>query len=642
MAPLKSVLLAGLASAFASSFSGDSCETGDQTGDQTALLQSHLSRKSDLSVAQLSAQSAALFPKLSSLNDPHTRKSALAEIQKTAIKLASMDRTEATDVVIEVCTDTAELLNTTVLHAIIEEDAADRAALEAAYAGFAEWESHRQAAEDALEAAEAIVSSKAQALATCRTVESETCVNETICSTETIDHCEERDRLERELREIDEEIHRAWCVEGGGAPEIRQTTSFRTTTVEIFHRYTEKWNALLGVQGQCEEVIEHCETTLATYIDKATECNTKESELWMSSCEYHHVASGALTAYQQGFQAALTFYNDVVARVMIEEADRKVEWDVLTRVICLLLTLTTEEDGVVSSDETAARIQRCWDDDVDVSHLDIDYLDPPDMLTLPDLPPLPCTAEHEDHYQTGPPAACTALIELHHTQSSSECSCLADQLSDQTLVLGHYLMVDPGIEMTAAGGQWTVTMDGETYGGQMSTIHTGTFTDLTANMLSDEQMQPLEDDGSANDAYTGPITSIAWAYPSQAATFDGAMSLAQRFASRGGMVFLNAEGQVIEVRELASSSGPLGQPVSATLSFSSAEEITDADVQAACPTGLQQVRESSRYYPLGAREYCWAMNAAVSQCNQGCFIYQLVDAKVVYPLIGGMHIAEGR
>jgi len=636
MAPLKSVLLAGLASALATSCSGDSCETGDQT----ALLQSHLSRKSDLSLSQHSAQSAAFFPKLSSLNDPHTRKSALLEIEKTAIKLASMDRTEATPVVIEVCTETAELLNTTVLYAIIEEDAADRASLELAYAGFAEWEEHRQAAEDALAAAEAIVTSKSNALATCRVIETETCVNETICSTETIDHCEERDRVERELRDIDTEIHRAWCVEGGGAPEIRQTTEFRTDTVEVFHRYTEKWNQLTGLQGECEEVIEHCETTLSTYIEQATQCSAKESELWMASCEYHHVAAGALTAYQQGFQAALAFYNDVVARVMIEEADRKVEWDVLTRVICLLLTLTNEEDGVVSSAETEARIQRCWDDEVDVSHLDIDYLDPPDMLTLPDLPPLPCTVEHQDHYQTSPPAACTALIEMHHTGSTSVCSCLADELSDQQLVLGHYLMIDPAIAVTAAGGTWSVSIDGETYGGQMSTIHTGTFTDLTADMLTDEQMEPLEDDGTPNEDYTGPITGIAWAYPSQAATFEGSMSLAQRFASRGGMLFLNGEGQVIEVRELASSSGALGQPVSTTLSFSSAEEITAADVTSACPTGMHAVPEDSRYYAQGARQYCWAMNDGISQCSQGCFIYELVDETVVYPLLGGMHIAR--
>jgi len=557
----------------------------------------------------------------------------LIEIEKTAVKLATMDRTEATPVVIEVCTETAELLNTTVLYAIIEEDAADRASLQAAFDGFDQWETQRAEAEAALLAAEEVVTQRAQALAMCRTVEIETCVNETICTTETHDHCEDRDRLERELQEIDEEIHTSWCLEGN----IRTSTEFRTTTVEVFHRYTEKLTELERAQTGCEVVIDHCETTLTTYIERATQCNTKQAELQMASCEYHHVAAGALTAYQQGFQAALAFYNDVVARVMIEEADRKVEWDVLTRVICLLLTLTNEEDGVVSNSDTEARIERCWTDFVDVSHLDIDYLDPPPMLSLPDLPPLPCTAEYDDHYDLGPPSACTALVELHNTQATSECSCLADEIAEQGLILGHYLMVDPAIDMVVAGGQWTIQVDGETYGGQVSAEHTGDFTSLSEQMLTDEQLTATDDDGTANDQYTGPIAKIAWAYPSQAANWQGAMSLGQRFASRGGMVFMSASDAVIDVRELASSSGPLGQPVSATLSFSAAEEITDEQATAACPT-MHTVADSSRYYAQGAREYCWVMGSSLAQCSQGCFIYNMVYGKVVFPLIEGMHL----
>ena len=231
----------------------------------------------------------------------------MLEIEKTAVKLASMDRTEATPVVIEVCTETAELLNTTVLYAIIEEDAADRASLEAAYAGFDQWEEQRQQAEDALNAAEAIVTQRANALAMCRNIEIETCVNETICTTETNDYCDDRDVCERELQEIDEEIHTSWCLEGA----IRTSTEFRTTTVEVFHRYTEKLTELERLQLLCDQVTEHCETTLSTYIERASMCNTKQSELQMASCEYHHVAAGALTAYQQGFLAALAFYNEI-------------------------------------------------------------------------------------------------------------------------------------------------------------------------------------------------------------------------------------------------------------------------------------------------------------------------------------------
>jgi len=571
----------------------------------------------------------------------------LLEIEKTAVKLASMDKTEATPVVIEVCTETAELLNTTVLYAIIEEDAADRASLQAAYDGFEQWETQRQQAEDALNAAEAIVTQRAAAMSQCYITETETCVNETICTTEENDHCTDRDRVERELQLIDEEIHNTWCESG----EIRTSTTFRQTTVETFRRYTEKLTALERLQLLCDEVLEHCETTLSTYIETATQCNTKMAELQMASCSYHHVASGELRLYQEGFTAALAFYNDVVARVMIEEADRKVEWDVLTRVICLLLTLTNEEDGVVSGSETEARIQRCWDDFVDVSHLDIDYLDPPEMLSLPELPPLPCTAEYDSHYQLATPAACIALEEEHNTAATSVCTCLADPVENQGIMLGHFLLVDPAVPMTvanaASGTQmtWTIDMDGETYTGLTSPPSAAlNLAALSSNMLTEDQLAPMEADGTTpNEDYTGPIAFIAWAYPSVNADWSGAMSLGQRFASRGGMVFLNQNREVIEVREIASSSGPLGQPVSATLSFSSAQEIDDATAQLACPEAqMHDVAEHARWYAQGARKYCWALSTAVPQCTNGCFVYETVTAsgtaKLAFPLIDGMHM----
>jgi hypothetical protein len=201
-------------------------------------------------------------------------------------------------------------------------------------------------------------------------------------------------------------------------------------------------------------------------------------------------------------------------------------------------------------------------------------------------------------------------------------------------------MVDPAIEMTVAGGQWSIQMDGVTYGGQMSSEHSQDFSTLSDNMLTDEQLSPTEDDGSPNDQYTGQIASIAWAYPSMAADWTGALSLAQRFASRGGMVFMNAGGDVIDVRELASSSGPLGQPVSATLSFSSAEEVTDEQAAAACPQ-MHPVPQDTIYYSRGARQYCWTMGttSGLAQCADGCFIYETVTGKVVFPLIAGMHVS---
>lgn len=339
---------------------------------------------------------------------------------------------------------------------------------------------------------------------------------------------------------------------------------------------------------------------------------------------------------------ALEAYNDLVATVMVMEADRKVEWDVLTRVICLLLTLTQEateegdiEHGLVSSEETAARIERCWTDDVDVSHLDIEYPEPPPMLSLPELPPIPCTADYDDMYNIGPPAACAALVELHNTQATSECSCVVDEIADQGLVLGHYLLVDPAVPMNIAGGEWTIQIEDMVFAGALSAIHHGDFSRLSSEMLTTAELDPADED------YTGEIKGIAWAYPSTVASWEGAMSLGQRFASRGGMVFLNEANQVIDIRELASSSGALGQPVSATLSFAAAQEITEAQVEAACPGQMHAVLEASRDYAQGAREYCWVMGGEhIPSCANGCFIYNMVYGKVAFPLISGMHIAH--
>jgi len=606
------------------SCTGESCEFEDQT----ALLQSHVSRKTDMSLLQTTN---SLFPKLSNLNDPHTRKSALLEMEKTAVELASMDRSQATDVVVQVCTETADLLNTTVLYAIIEEDAADRASLAAAYDGFEEWETQRQEAEDQLLAASSVVTQRAFALSVCREIEVETCVNETTCTLVIDQDCIDRDRLEEELLLIDQEIHQSWCQEGA----VRTHTEFRQTTVSVFHRYTEKWTELEIAQGLCDEAQEHCSTTTQRYIDQATRCSVKQAELQMGSCEYLHLAAGAFEAYQAGFLQALGFYNDVVARVMVMEADRKVEWDVLTRVICLLLTLTNADDGVASSDETAARIQRCWDDFVDVSHLDIDYLDPPEMQDLPELPSLPCTATHIGGVEIGPPQECGALITLHHTESRSECTCLADEISEQGLILGHYLLIDPALTLTVLGGGldgWSIELDGETYTGIMSSTHSQDFSALSSEMMTPEEI-----------AEKGNIASIAWAYPSLTASRRyrrTPMSVGQRFATNGGLVFLNAGGEVAVVRELASSSGLLGQPISATLSFASAENITESQASEACPT-MQDIAESSRPYWQGARQYCWIMGSSVvPECGNGCFVYNMIYGNVAYPVIDGLHLFE--
>jgi len=646
MAPLKSLLLvsSGLASGLVNTCSNDNCEAGDQT----ALLQSHLTRKNELS---LTSTGAAFFPKLGNLNDPHTRKSALLEIQKTAVKLASMDRSEVTDVVVEVCTDTANMLNETVLFAIIEEDAVDRASLVTAYDAFEQHDEQREAAEAAIATAQENLNQAAIALTTCREIETETCVNVTTCGIIEAPVCLECERcndcaIEDSLCWLDHEIHQSWCVGEYTDSNLRLANdehglAWRVETESLFQRYSAEMERCHTVCANCEDDTEWCTTVVTTYVDRAAICSTKH-QLWRdSACQFHSTATGDLELYQAGFLATLGAYNDIVARVMIEEADRKVEWEVLTRVICLLLTLTNPDDGAASSSENAALIDSCYTNDVDTSHLDIEYRPAPDMLDLPVLPPLPCGNDVVEDPIYGPPAVCAALITQHNTAATATCPCPdAEAISTPSLELGHYLMINPSVSVSVQDtlSQWTATMsDGTIHQGSISPIHIGAMPALTSGFFTDEE---VADTDTANGGANGGIASAAWAYRQRelgSSAASGSMSLEARFALNGGMLYMDSAGTVIAVRELQSASSSLGQDVSAYMAFEPAKDVDTPTYETACPSP-QEVVDGWHLY-LGATHYCWTQNSAVSgdgwSCANGCFVYKMASTNKAFPLIVG-------
>jgi len=636
MATLKSFLLVSSGLASGLTCSNDNCEAGDQT----ALLQSHLTRKSELS---LTSAGAAFFPKLGNLNDPHTRKSSLLEIQKTAVKLASMDRTEVTDMVVEVATDTANMLNETVLYAIIGEDSADRMQLLSAHDAFvAPSIRDLEAEQSAIDA----VTTAATLLTECRTMELEVCEDELRCRIDILpcETCEQCNNCEIEdsLCWLDNEIHRSWCVGEYSESEMRLSTdahggAWRIETKSLFERYATAVEGCTHSCDECEEDTVICSTCEARYVEQAGFCNTKH-QLWQdAACQFHNTAAGDLELYQAGFQATLVAYNDIVARVMIEEADRKVEWEVLTRVICLLLTLTNPDDGAASSASNAALIESCYTNDVDTSHLDIEYRPPPDMLDLPTLPPLPCGSDVVEDPIYGPPAVCATLITQHNTAATAVCPCPdAEAISSPSLELGHYLMINPSVSVSVQNtlSQWTATMsDGTIHQGSISPIHTGAMPALTSGFFTDEE---VADTDTANGGANGGIASAAWAYGSPSAA-SGSMSLEERFALNGGMVYMDSANTVIAVRELQSASSSLGQDVSAYMAFEPGKEVDTALYETACPSP-QEVVDGWHLY-LGATHYCWTQNSAVSgdgwSCADGCFVYKMASTNKAFPLIVG-------
>jgi len=643
MATLKSFLLVSSGLASGLTCSNDNCEAGDQT----ALLQSHLTRKSELS---LSSAGAAFFPKLGNLNDPHTRKSSLLEIQKTAVKLASMDRTEVTDMVVEVATDTANMLNETVLYAIIAEDHTDRAGLVTAYDAFAPLTAEAQAAEDAIDVAQTRLNTRATELRECRESELRTCEDEITCVTIEAPPCIECERchdceIEDSLCWLDREIHNSWCVGEYSESEMRLSTNehgaaWRIETKSLFERYSTAVDDCTTYCEECQEDTENCTSTLSRYVETAVDCISKHHDWQNEGCQFHSGVGGLLQQYQQNFLFALESYNDVVARAMIEEADRKVEWEVLTRVICLLLTLANPEDGETSSAATSALIESCYTLDVDTSHLNIEYLPAPDMIDLPVMPPPPCDAEVEEDASMSPPTACEELWAEHLTNGGmvtviADCPCPdATAIAMPALELGHYLLVNPSVSVSIQNSnEWTSVMpDGSTHIGAISAIHTGALPALTSGFFTDEE---IADTDTANGGANGGIASSAWAYGSGNADASVGLGLEDRFGQNGGMLYMDSAGTVIATREFVSASSSLGQDVSAYMSFQPAKEVDTALYETACPS-QQEVVDSYHLY-LGATHYCWTQNSAVTgdgwSCANGCFVYKLTNTNLAFPLI---------
>lgn len=645
MAPLKTFLLVSSGIASALTCSNDNCEAGDQT----ALLQSHLTRKSELA---LSSTGAAFFPKLGNLNDPSTRKSALLEIQKTAVKLASMDASEATPVVIEVCTDTAQMLNETVLYAIIQEDAVDRAELASAYAQFDQHEERRLAAIAALSSAEDSLSTAEAELRDCRSLEEDRCEEVETCDVEVHPPCiacEECHNCEvtGSLCQIDREIEQRWCQESTETERMADSESglsWRVETKNLFDRYTTAVENCHNHCDECEVVEANCTTVVTRYTTQAHDCNTEYIEWEAAKCAQHADVSGAVALYQQGYLATLTAYNDVVARVMIEEADRKVEWEVLTRVICLLLTLTNTEDGDAASADNQALIQRCWDEPVDTTHLDIDYLDPPAMGPIP-VNPLPCAGPFIDPIYgidivdvigLKPSPACYAAIIEHGTLYAREgCACPdLVELSIPEFQLGHFLLIDPSIAdfgTQADYSQWTaqifgVDADSATQMvGSMSAPHAGALPDITADFFSEEEVAV---GGSAE----GGIAFVSWAYGSSQAFPASALTLEERFAQNGGLLYMDAQRRVIAARLFASSSTDLNQPATAFMSFEQSKAITPAQFTDTCGAG--QDVTNTQHSALGAQKYCWTQGTLSGDgwsCATGCFVYKTSTGDVAFP-----------
>jgi len=645
MAPLTwKLLLATVAS-------GQHCSQSETCEDQTALLQSHLaSHKSQLGTTAEMLN----FPKVGSLTDPSKRKMALAQFENTALELAE-NKAGVTPLVVQVCNETAELLRDTVMSAIVSEHDTDVAMLASAFSAFDGAETERTNYEGLINDAIATVYGPGGLIdqhIECRTWESQECVDCGECRIECETHRETCDELEAELRlkyidVIDTVTTPAYCDENGNIHPPQSETIVTQAEHHLNKLKMEEYIAALEAYEACEET----ETTVCTscpenpheceggldncpclnHTTTRTNCNTIQQSLQHAQCESRHSVSGYLNLYTQAFEGALTRYNMVETQIRIMEADRKVEWDTLERVICLLMTLSVDEDGSASSVETASAIENCRTQDVDTTHLDIDYPVPPGMGDLPDIPHSPCSDEFESDAYEGVPPSCAGNEELQHEFEHgliTECECSAEPPAAREIgfpySLGPFLMFDTGLALNSADGfqvnhemrAWDAQFEGRTYTGVTSAFEDVTLPDLDAAFGLEGAMV---------------VNKMAWAYQDTQGYDDMLASagtqytetMTHRFLRTGGFVYLNAANEAVALKELSHAEPALTVPQAAelTLEFGEPQGITEDQANHACPAGFHPITIQA-LIDGGALEYCWDNSGTLSFCPHGCFTYK--------------------
>ena len=593
------------------------------------------------------------FPKIASLTDPAKRKMALAQFENTAIELAQ-NKAGVTPLVVEVCQQTTELLEDTVLAAIESEHDTDQAMVDTAFGAFATVEEQRANYETLILAAIQAVSGPGGLIEQhidCRTYESQLCVDCGECREECETHETNCDLLEAELRlKYDEVIttvtEPAFCdAQGNIHPPNEETT----VTIAEHHLNKEKMEAYLAALAAFEACEESSSTICTTCPDDPadcllgldscpclnhtytrTNCNTIQQSLQHAQCEARHTVSGYLNLYQQAFQGALSRYQMVETQVRIMEADRKVEWDTLKRVICLLLTLSVDEDGSAASVDTANAIADCRSRDVNTTHLDITYYLPPSPGDLPDLPHSPCSDEFANDAYDGVPSSCAGNEELQEQYEHglwTECTCTAEPPSASEVgfpyELGPFMLFDTGFALNSDDGflvnegmdAWEAKFEDITYRGRCSPFADVTLPDLDVAF------------GLTGDDV---VSRVAWAYPDPQGTSEMLARhtgypevMRHRFIRTGGFVYLNAAGQAVAVKEISPSTETLSaaEDGQLTMYFDRPEGITNEQAQHACPGGFHEITVQS-LRDAGAVEYCWDKSGTLSFCTHGCFTYK--------------------
>jgi len=618
MAPLKLFLMcSGIAA-------GEECLSNCETPeDQMALLQSHLSRK-----GELAAHNSALlhFPSLGNLKDPKKRRGSLAQFEQTATKLLK-DRDSDTPGLKALANNIVDLLRDTALPAIQHEHDNDANQIQYEFRVFAPMQ--LRFSEMVTSIANYDSDSTHAAHDSCRTDESNYCQTLGICTSALNELEDDLDVAKRALDEIDTLINANWCVfNEEGVLNDRTDDTFRLEQQTLFRRYNAALTELTGVQTSFDAATTTCSADEGVWLEKRTECNTLQESLQSAACQHKGLVDHDLLGFDSSWVSASTRYEATVASVIVDQADRIVEWTTVEKVICLLNQLAAPSGDSASSEATQVAIEACHNLIVDTSALSITppVIPIPDALPWPSATENPCTAEFRAAHYSG-----IALCPVAGSPEQSypgltagaleECDCLMDTNTSPFISLGDafphalisYLLYDAGatfgpggFSLNVATQIWTLVRDGFTYSGRISSTSAISLPALNeAYELSDGNV----------------AASFAWAYPADdyvVPTAVGEAPLA-RFLRTGGYVYLNDVGNTVALKVVTPWHGA-DDEAQMTLHWREPAVLAESDATSACE--MHPVT-SGRLQFGGATDYCWTpTGTTLAGCEHGCFIFK--------------------
>jgi len=199
---------------------------------------------------------------------------------------------------------------------------------------------------------------------------------------------------------------------------------------EKYENYGEQLEKLAGYYEKCIEKIqpkveavvnatkkyaviaEQKKLDNARYLAMKSKCDLIAYRMNKKKCVAVGELTGACSFYESCWKKAKKIYEDDKKRIMVEEANMKIQWRALTRIQCYLLVLNTQLDKDKAKEK--AQLDKCIaikKEDINTDHLNIDYKEIPPKPICPKDAWCPCTTAYTNfYYKTGPKERCAKNI----------------------------------------------------------------------------------------------------------------------------------------------------------------------------------------------------------------------------------------